>query len=648
MRLVDYMTANFPHLPAIDSYLAFPDGEPVGAYYFFARLIGGVSWLFGLGNPSVHLIDMVGIFIPPIMGALLVIPVYFIGRLLTNKYVGLISAALVAFLPGELLGRSILGFTDHHIAEVLFSAIAIMFLIFAIKSKQVKKLYIYSGLSGLFLGIYMLTWIGGLLVYLTVFVCVAVLIIMNHLRKQPIKYLVSIGMIILGISSLMFLPTTGYGFFYILLIGSVLSILVLWLLSKYVGKSKYYLLSIMGLLVLGFGLFYLTNPLVIKTMWNVLIPSSTQLTTIEMQSILFPQGQFTFSIVWGNFGLSIFIGLIGLGILIYNAFKHKDSVAMVIVIWSLVILIMTLGQRRFAYYLSVNVAILTGYFCWLVLKWAGLSGQKEIVRRRKKNRELLVQGANISVVVVILGLFIFGTIMPSTVSGASSAPYAPSDSWCESLDWLEDNSPNESNYGVLSWWDYGYWITRIAHRIPYVNPSQYQDKQEEVAKFLMGDNSTLTPEYVVIDNQMVFGKYWAINLYAGKSISDYCGLYYVSDGNQIKGVQLFYPVYYQSLEVQLFNFDGKEYIPEVMFAIKSEVRNDRNGNAFNYITDAKQFTNYEDFDKFVTDNDGYMIVGNNPFKSPVYLGAVNDYELVYGSSQKTDNVSDVKIFRRIN
>jgi asparagine N-glycosylation enzyme membrane subunit Stt3 len=29
MRLVDFMTHNFPHLPAVDAYLAYPNGESI-------------------------------------------------------------------------------------------------------------------------------------------------------------------------------------------------------------------------------------------------------------------------------------------------------------------------------------------------------------------------------------------------------------------------------------------------------------------------------------------------------------------------------------------------------------------------------------------------------------------------------------------
>ncbi len=168
-RLVDYMTHNFPHLPSIDPYLSYPNGESIGAFYLFARILASASWLIGLGHPSQHLIDMVSVYIPPIMGALTIIPVYFIGKTLTGRWVGIIAASIIAILPGEFLGRSILGFTDHHVAEFFFSTITMMFFILALKAAQGKKLnevgskpIVYSLLAGAFLGVYLLTWIGGL------------------------------------------------------------------------------------------------------------------------------------------------------------------------------------------------------------------------------------------------------------------------------------------------------------------------------------------------------------------------------------------------------------------------------------------------------------------------------------------------------
>ena len=81
---------------------------------------------------------------PAVLAALTIFPVYFIGKGLDNRSAGLLSAALIAILPGQFLTRSLLGFTDHHAMETLFSTIAMLFLILAIKSAREKEITFYS------------------------------------------------------------------------------------------------------------------------------------------------------------------------------------------------------------------------------------------------------------------------------------------------------------------------------------------------------------------------------------------------------------------------------------------------------------------------------------------------------------------------
>ena len=94
-----------------DPYFIFPGGYLVSDIHFFNWLLAVICWLIGLGHPSQHLVDVIGVYFPAILAALTVIPVYFIGKTLFNRWAGIIAAALFAVLPGEYLGRSILGFT---------------------------------------------------------------------------------------------------------------------------------------------------------------------------------------------------------------------------------------------------------------------------------------------------------------------------------------------------------------------------------------------------------------------------------------------------------------------------------------------------------------------------------------------------------
>ncbi len=142
MRLIDNLLHNFPTLIDFDPYLLYPFGMNLDNIHFFDWLLAGIIWVFGLGSPTQHTIDIIAVYFPAVLAALTVIPVYFIGKELFGRGAGVIAAGLIAILPGEYLGRSILGFTDHHVAETLFSTVTMLFLIMAIKRAQASGLTI--------------------------------------------------------------------------------------------------------------------------------------------------------------------------------------------------------------------------------------------------------------------------------------------------------------------------------------------------------------------------------------------------------------------------------------------------------------------------------------------------------------------------
>src|SRR4030042_287302 len=104
MRQVDNLVHNLPHSISFDPYLIYPGGQPIGSLSFFVYLLSGTAWLVGFGSPSQHTIDTVSVYFPAILGALAIIPVYFIGKELFNRWVGVIAAGLLAIAPGEFLG----------------------------------------------------------------------------------------------------------------------------------------------------------------------------------------------------------------------------------------------------------------------------------------------------------------------------------------------------------------------------------------------------------------------------------------------------------------------------------------------------------------------------------------------------------------
>jgi asparagine N-glycosylation enzyme membrane subunit Stt3 len=124
IRNIESLVRHFPQINSFDPYMLYPGGGGGPPRPFFAQLVAAVVLLVSRGAPTLHTIEVVGAYMPAILGTLTLIPVYFIGKELFNRWAGVIAAALVVILPGEFLHRSLLGFTDHHVAETLFSTLS--------------------------------------------------------------------------------------------------------------------------------------------------------------------------------------------------------------------------------------------------------------------------------------------------------------------------------------------------------------------------------------------------------------------------------------------------------------------------------------------------------------------------------------------
>ncbi|MDH4269312.1 MAG: glycosyltransferase family 39 protein, partial [Dehalococcoidia bacterium] len=227
MRNIETLVHNFPHYNSFDPYMLFPGGAGALARPFFAWLVAGIILLVKGAASSLHSMEVVAAYMPAILGTLVLFPVYFIGKELFNRWAGVIAAALVVVLPGEFLHRSLLGFTDHHVAEVLFSTVSMLFLIMAIKRARereisfshvltrdwstITKPLVYTLLAGVFLGLYLLSWSGGLMFIFIVFIYLVIQFIVDHLRRKSTDYLCIVGTPLFIIALLMLLPLLAKG-----------------------------------------------------------------------------------------------------------------------------------------------------------------------------------------------------------------------------------------------------------------------------------------------------------------------------------------------------------------------------------------------------------------------------------------------------
>ncbi len=745
MRLVDNLLRHFPHSISFDPYTFYPNGAIVGWPPFFDWFLTGIIWGIGLASPTEHTIDVVSAYFPAVLGALTVIPVYFIGKELFSRWAGVLSAGLIAMLPGEFLGRSILGFTDHHVAETLFTATFMLFLILSIKvAKQrqltlnhikrwewgiINKTFIYSLLAGVFLGIYLLSWVGGLLLVFIISVFFVTQFIIDHLRNQTTDYLCIVGTLFFLIAFAMGLPKlpqTWFGQLYLpSMLIAILIPLVLNGFSRLMASNKikpiYYPLTLGGLGLAGLAIFYVVNPDLLSSMvskFGFFTPGRASVTIREVAPLLFPEGNFALTVAWSSYTTNFFLSLIALGILIYIVIKHNSAEKTLLVVWCLMILAATLGQRRFAYYLAINVVLLTSYvsilvyyviqyiidylggkntdyMSWQILEFADFKDPISVPvkipsraeRRRAKRRGWQARpSTNYTViilwVIVIFFLVFFWNIHGATKTVKQASSFVPTDAWVSSLSWLKENTPDpfgksdyyyelyeplaqegsykypESAYGIMAWWDYGHWITRISHRIPISNP--FQQGASQAAQFFTAQDETsankimddLGARYVIIDSDTATTKFHSVVAWAEKETNEYYEIYYISEKGELISGTLFYPEYYRSLSTRLNNFNGEAVIPSSSLVISYQEKINHQGKAFKQITSRKSFPSYEEATTYVLsqNTENYVVVGTNPLISPVPLLPLERYKLIHSSDSGrtlSATIPSVKIFEYV-
>ena len=792
-RIVDNLCRNFPYMASADPYLLYPGGAGTSiAAPFFDYLMAGVAWIVGLGSPSQHTVDVVAALFPPVMGALTIIPVYFIGKALCSRWAGLIAALLVAILPGEFLGRSILGFIDHHVAEALFSTTAAMFLLLALKGMRKERLawshlrhprasalaapLTLAVLGGVFLGLYLASWIGALLF---VFIFAAFFVVqfcLDHVSGVPTDYL---GLI--GVAT--FLPALVV----FVLLGQNGEVTVVLALAPLVPAALFGLSRLLAALetrpaaasaaaprdraagqpagkaaargpgraaagepVVGNGLVRMLYPAVVAVvivaafllLWAVkgsLVGQMTEHFSIlkwnsgtsvsEMVPYLWQRtgtgGYYTLDPFWKTYGFTMVFSAAGLCLLGYAVIVRREPEKVLMLLWSAVMLLAALAQRRFNYYLVVNIAALTGYACWWVLQLAGLKKltaeprpSPETRRRgdRKKARveSQRLQPAYAYVTLVAIALFSLFTLVPydrmalpgdlgqehwvypiefdqATADRDPANPvYEPPDAWCESLEWLKNNTPDPFRtadgsdyyyarystpldysafpdaYGVMAWWDYGYWIARIGHRPPCQNPG---GAIPGVAEFFIAQSEADAAKvmdqyggrYVILDNQLMStnAKFYGPFSVTGKDQADYYDNFLVETTNS-QGAKsytqatFFYPAYYQCISVRLYLFEGKAVTPAAgsckVITWKPVLSE---GTEFKVVTQTESFDSYAAAQAAVAARPAsghYAIVSSDPRVSCVPLEALTHFTLIRDSTETVtwsragDTVPQIRIF----
>jgi dolichyl-diphosphooligosaccharide--protein glycosyltransferase len=652
----------------VDPYLG-PDGQAVPVPPLFDLLVAGVAWVLGLGTPSRRTVDVVGALVPPILGALTTVPVFLIGARLFDRRTGLLAAILLAIAPGPFLTRSVLGFTDHHVAEAFLAALTILACVAAVQAGGSRVRFGRGALAAVPLTAYLLTWSGGALLVFVLCAWGAVQYVVDDVHGRPDDRVAPVLMPALALTlvGLLTLQDRGLWRFAVQTSAAVSALALVIALGagrrglRRLGAPRGALLPLVAVLAIGGALLaaVLAPELAGRIAGDLLRfrPRGTGLTVGEVRPLLWHHGVLSLSVPLHSFGPPFFVALVALVALAWRGLRTAEPSLLLLVTWGAAMFLATLGQNRFGYYLALNLALLTGWACAAALRWAAVRAAADPIGGR--------WWPQLPVVILVMGV----VFVPSALLAYQQVRIdrgLPA-GYRASLDWLRHNTPEpfaapdyyhmlyrpgatlRPAYTVMAWWDYGYEIIRRSRRVPVASPTQagagiasrFFTATSEVEALRILDQTR--SHYVIahrgipmlLRGSLFRGSFPNLVQWAGKDANTFSETFQARDGQgQLQPIVLFLPDYYRTLIVRLYVFGGERAVPRdstYVFTLAEGPPAD--GAIGKQILEAQRFTTYEDALAYLdrVGHAGRVIGGLHPELTPVPLEPLTRLRLIHDS-----------------
>jgi len=502
----------------------------------------------------------------------------------------------------------------------------------------------------------------------------------------------------------------------------IIGTLLLYGISRYLADRPWYFypgalagVSVLSLL-LGFIIFPTLVGAYINAFTAVFGMQAVVLTVQEAMPWQFENAVSVFS--WGWI-------LVAGGIIyvLYRIWKQNDAPALFTLIWFVLIFLATTRQVRFEYYLAANIALMAALAVGGVIQFGGRDllrftnlekfltpkdqavlpdspleapedGEKKGKKQKQKSQKKSpapppaspLRFGLLIVTFAIALLFVYSGATANYSLGSNIGGGMNSD-WHAALTWLGENTPDHGvdyyamydspkardtfeyppeAYGVLSWWDYGHWITFVSKRIPHANP--FQRGATTSAHFFIETDADLASaqldelgiRYVITDIEMTTGKFWAMTTWYdpvnATAPFQKRMLYEESEGSYSQ-VQLQRESYFQTMIQRLHVFDGSAVTPKEILVVQSAPASSLglSGSSMPVITGIGETKSIDEAHAYIAEFEKNAPAGHKAeiltpemFVSSTELDALQRFRLVYESPQNVlsggGDIRYVKIF----
>ncbi|MBO3753584.1 MAG: hypothetical protein FGF53_01695 [Candidatus Brockarchaeota archaeon] len=449
---------------------------------------------------SLPLMDVTIIF-PPFVSVLAVVAIFFMGREVSgDDWVGLLAMLLLAF-NGSFIDRTHMGFFKHESLGIPLIAISAYLYFKAVKSESLNKVIIFSVLSGLVLGYLCISWTAYVYMIglVTLFsALVALFLDVGSAERTLISFTITMGLSML--IAVQF-PRPGESAIYSIYYIAVIVGFVIILLMKYLKKveSSLTLPILTGFIAIGLSATLL--------LFNTGLFSSL---LGKLMAVINPSARFEQPIVesvaehkmgtWYSLfldhGLLLLLFMVGT---VLSVLRGDRLSRLFIISAGLSSLYFANMMVRIGLVFSPFVSLIAAVGCssLISLSYPAVSERIRMGRRvATPGRRSILGVIFASVLILYMGYHGINTGIAhmQQEGGASlptsSIPYPGSfPDWIETLTWIRYNTPPGSV--VLSWWDYGYWITSLGERPTLIDNATINSTQVAVVGRIFMSNDTV-------------------------------------------------------------------------------------------------------------------------------------------------------------
>ena len=511
---------NFDGLKNVDKFW-WPHGRN-----FLKSEYLGTAWLAAATYPigkmfGLTLREWLALF-PVFAGAAAIILSYvFVRRVTGSRLGGLVAAAFFAFFPGSVT-RTTVGFVEKIAIAIPFILTFMIFMFDTIRilseeGRLSRKSLAYSVLAGIFGGLVAFFW-GGFIFVILVY---ALVVLMDPLIGRPslerLKAYALTGaiMIVVMLAS----PKIGYRFFIANVGAAIPAALALYAVEAYMASKGLdekllgrridfsvqawiiAVLAVLAAIAIQSGIIG-TDNLRYAAALGIRKISPLVESIQENQPASFQQ-------IFREYGVALLLGLAGLAITAVRVLSGEASPFYKIsrTVLYLLMLFAVYINKQLAYFTQISsfFVVVAGGVAVADIVWGVVSAEARRGRAARPGVDPMKAMAGIFIVLIVAvsGLY-YGSMAykqnnlraPQILTSglgplrSGNTTIVPlNKAWLNAFAWIRNNTSPDAV--IISWWDYGYWITVNTDRRTVADGVTFNETQIRwLAELLTGNEST--------------------------------------------------------------------------------------------------------------------------------------------------------------